>query len=67
MKVKKSIIAILLSTSTTFALGTVASFAATQAQTTANLNIRKGPSTSYSIVTTAKKGSSIQVLEKNGD
>ncbi|UOW67280.1 SH3 domain-containing protein [Paraclostridium bifermentans] len=67
MKVKKSIITMILSTSAAFMLSTVASFAATSAQTTANLNIRKGPSTSYSIVTTAKKGSTLQILEKMGD
>lgn len=38
-----------------------------QAQTTANLNLRKGPSTKQAIITTIKKGSTVEVLEVSGD
>lgn len=37
-----------------------------QAQTTANLNLRKGPSTNQAIITTIKKGSTVEVLEVLG-
>ena len=37
-----------------------------KAKTLQNLNLRTGPSTSYPIMLTIKKGSTIEVIENNG-
>ena len=38
-----------------------------QAETTSNLNLRSGPSTKQSIITTIKKGSKVEVISTSGD
>lgn len=46
---------------------TIGSIIPVQAQTLQNLNLRTGPTTTYPIMLTIKKGSTIEVIENKGD
>lgn len=66
MKIRKKILSLIIAFSSVIAVGYSTSFAQSKAQTTSNLNLRKGPNTSYGIITTMKKGSTVTILEEQG-
>lgn len=67
MKIRKKILSLAVALCTVITVGYSNSFAASKAQTTSNLNLRKGPSTSYGIITTIKKGTTVSILEEKGE